>query len=300
MSLDIGKALRDGVDRTTARNGLALAAVFVVFRLVDAVVTQSLIRVWAEQILNDLAENPPSLEGTEVTAAEFQELITEIRASIAESNQLTYLDSLSLPELLGLAFLLAIVAEAIRIVAVRVFVSSETESIPADLVTRNLLPAVLNGVVGGIVVGLLITAGLVFLIVPGIFIAIAFLFLRQEIAVEDKNFIDAMSGSWGLTSGNRLELFGLVVFLAVLGIAVSFFLAVLGIAVSFVLGLLGGGTVGVVLDTAVSAIVLTYSVAVVSRAYDQLRAGDAGAVDRGVEPDEKSDEFEDIDDELLP
>jgi hypothetical protein len=289
MSLDIGKALRDGVDRTTARNGLALAAVFVVFRLVDAVVTQSLIRVWAEQILNDLAENPPSLEGTEVTTAEFQELITEIRASIAESNQLTYLDSLSLPELLGLAFLLAIVAEAIRIVAVRVFVSSETESIPADLVTRNLLPAVLNGVVGGIVVGLLITAGLVFLIVPGIFIAIAFLFLRQEIAVEDKNFIDAMSGSWGLTSGNRLELFGLVVFLAVLGIAVS-----------FVLGLLGGGTVGVVLDTAVSAIVLTYSVAVVSRAYDQLRAGDAGAVDRGVEPDEKSDEFEDIDDELLP
>jgi hypothetical protein len=289
MSLDIGKALRDGVDRTTARNGLALAAVFVVFRLVDAVVTQSLIRVWAEQILNDLAENPPSLEGTEVTAAEFQELITEIRASIAEANQLTYLDSLSLPELLGLAFLLAIVAEAIRIVAVRVFVSSETESIPADLVTRNLLPAVLNGVVGGIVVGLLITAGLVFLIVPGIFIAIAFLFLRQEIAVEDKNFIDAMSGSWGLTSGNRLELFGLVVFLAVLGIAVS-----------FVLGLLGGGTVGVVLDTAVSAIVLTYSVAVVSRAYDQLRAGDAGAVDRGVEPDEKSDEFEDIDDELLP
>jgi hypothetical protein len=289
MSLDIGKALRDGVGRTTARNGLALAAVFVVFRLVDAVVTQSLIRVWAEQILNDLAENPPSLEGTEVTAAEFQELITEIRASIAEANQLTYLDSLSLPELLGLAFLLAIVAEAIRIVAVRVFVSSETESIPADLVTRNLLPAVLNGVVGGIVVGLLITAGLVFLIVPGIFIAIAFLFLRQEIAVEDKNFIDAMSGSWGLTSGNRLELFGLVVFLAVLGIAVS-----------FVLGLLGGGTVGVVLDTAVSAIVLTYSVAVVSRAYDQLRAGDAGAVDRGVEPDEKSDEFEDIDDELLP
>jgi len=289
MSLDIGKALRDGVDRTTARNGLALAAVFVVFRLVDAVVTQSLIRVWAEQILNDLAENPPSLEGTEVTAAEFQELITEIRASIVEANQLTYLDSLSLPELLGLAFLLAIVAEAIRIVAVRVFVSSETESIPADLVTRNLLPAVLNGVVGGIVVGLLITAGLVFLIVPGIFIAIAFLFLRQEIAVEDKNFIDAMSGSWGLTSGNRLELFGLVVFLAVLGIAVS-----------FVLGLLGGGTVGVVLDTAVSAIVLTYSVAVVSRAYDQLRAGDAGAVDRGVEPDEKSDEFEDIDDELLP
>jgi len=289
MSLDIGKALRDGVDRTTATNGLALAAVFVVFRLVDAVVTQSLIRVWAEQILNDLAENPPSLEGTEVTAAEFQELITEIRASIVEANQLTYLDSLSLPELLGLAFLLAIVAEAIRIVAVRVFVSSETESIPADLVTRNLLRAVLNGVVGGIVVGLLITAGLVFLIVPGIFIAIAFLFLRQEIAVEDKNFIDAMSGSWGLTSGNRLELFGLVVFLAVLGIAVS-----------FVLGLLGGGTVGVVLDTAVSAIVLTYSVAVVSRAYDQLRAGDAGAVDRGVEPDEKSDEFEDIDDELLP
>lgn len=289
MSLDIGKALRDGLDRTTARNGLVVAAVLVVFQLASAVVEQSLTLVSIDGLLDDLAANPPNLEGTDLTTEEYQEAIANLRDAVSEMSQLAYLDSFSVPELLGLALLLAVVAEAIRIIAVRVFVSPETESISSELLTRNLLLAVVNGIVGGIVVLVLVAIGLFLLVVPGIFLAVAFVFLRQEIAVEDKNFVAALSGSWDLTSGNRLELFGLFVFLIVISLVAG-----------FVAGLIGPSVLGAVINTAVSAVVLTYSVAVISRAYDQLRVGSPDPVEAGSGPEEGSGEFEDIDDDLLP
>jgi len=291
MTLDIGAALRDGFDRTTARNGLVLAAVFVAFRLLNEVVQQSLILVQFETAVDpaDLAASP-SFREAGITAADVRELVREV-------TPLAVLDSLSLPVLLGLVLVTAVVAEAIRIVAVRVFVGVETESIPPELVTRNLLPAVINGIVGGIVVGVLVTVGLVFLILPGVFLAIAFLFLRQEIAVEDKNFLDAMSGSWNLTAGSRIQLFVLVVFLVLLG-------AVLPPLVGFV----GGPVAGTVVSTVVGALVLAYGVATVSQAYNQLRTerAVAAATDAGGRPPaeddagEDDDPLSDIDDELLP
>ncbi len=289
MSLDIGKALRDGLDRTTARNGLVLAAVLVVFRLVNAVVGQSLTFVSIDGLLDDLEANPPNLEGTDLTTEEYQEVITNLRETVTEMSQLAYLDSLSVPELLGLALVLAVVAEAIRIIAVRVFVSPESESISSELLTRNIALAVVNGIVGGIVVLFLVTVGLFLLVLPGIFLAVAFIFLRQEIAVEDKNFVAAMSGSWNLTSGNRFQLFGLFVFLVVISIVVG-----------LVTDLVGSSVPGAVIDTAVSAVVLTYSVAVISRAYDQLRVGSPDPVEAGTAPEDGPEEFEDIDDDLLP
>jgi hypothetical protein len=289
MSLDIGRALRDGLDRTTARTGLVVLAVLVGFRLVNGVVQQSLSKVWIGGILDELAADPPSFEGSELTTEEYLDLIEEIRRTVVETTQLSYLESLSVPELLAIGAVLAIVAEAIRIVAVRTFVSPETESIPRELLSRRLGWAVLNGVVGGIAVGILVAVGLILLVVPGIFLAVAFLFLRQEIAVEDKNFVDAMSGSWSLTAGNRIELFGLIVFLVVISLAVS-----------FVVGLFGSSAAVDVVNIVTAAAVLTYSVAVVSRAYDQLRAERGTGTDDAGGSDDGTDEFEDIDDELLP
>lgn len=287
MTLDLGQALRDGFDRTTARNGLVVLAVLVGFRLVNGVVWQSLSRLSIVSILDDLAANPPSLEQSELTTTEFLDLIAEVRQAVMEATQLSYLDSLSVPALLAIGGVLAIVAEAIRIVAVRTFVSAETESIPRELMTRRLGWAILNGVIGGIAVGILIVVGLFLLVLPGIFLAIAFLFLRQEIAVADKNFVEAMSGSWNLTAGNRIELFALVVFLVVISIVVSVVIGFLGSSVAV-------DAVSIVTGTAV----LVYSVAVISRAYDQLRSGGVAVPGQGGSGG--TDEFEEIDDELLP
>jgi hypothetical protein len=287
MSLDIGEALRDGFDGVRASSGLALVGVFVAFGLVNTVVQESLVRVSVGGLLDDLSANPPSVEGSDLTAAEFQDLLTEVRESIAEGTPLAYLDSLSVLELAVAAVVLAVLAEAIRMIAIRVFVSPETGSIPRELVTRNLVWAVLNGVIGGIVAGILVVVGFVLLVIPGVFLAVSFLFLRQEIAIEDRNFIEALSGSWNLASGSRIELFVLVVILVLVGPVVS-----------FVVGLVGSSAPVALLNVIATSVVLTYTVAVVSEAYDQLRMEDQGPVEDT--PDGGDDEFTGIDDELLP
>ena len=42
---------------------------------------------------------------------------------------------------------------------------------------------------------------------PGVFIALSFFFVRQEIALENKNFIEALQDGWVMTRGERVELF---------------------------------------------------------------------------------------------
>jgi uncharacterized membrane protein (Fun14 family) len=288
MSLDIGRALRDGFDGVRARNGLILATVFVAFGVVNTVVEQSLTRVSSVNLLDELSENPPSLEGTDLTTAEYQELIADLRESVTEATQLAYLDSPSVSQLIVATLALVVVGEAVRIVAIRAFVSPETESIPRELVTRNLPLAVINGVVGLIVTWILIAVASVFLLVPGIFLVVSFLFFRQEVAIEDKNFIEALSGSWNLTSGNRWELFVLVAILVLIAPIVS-----------FAIGLFGSSTPVALLNVVVTSAILAYTVAVVSEAYNQLRTERVVAT-RGTREDEKTDEFADIDDELLP
>jgi len=273
MALDIGDALRDGAGRLQGRNGLLLTAIFAAFGVVNAVVQQSLSRAQFEQFaasgaLDELLADSP------VSAAEIEE-------AVVGSTPLAALDSLSVLALVGIALVLAVVAETLRVVAVRTFASEETGALPEGTF-RNLAWTVLNGIVGGVVVGILVAVGLVLLILPGLFLAVALFFVRQEIAIEDRNAVEAISESWSLTAGDRIEVFGLLVFLFVLGIAVT-----------FAIGLVTptGSAAGAVVDVLAGAVVLAYGVAVATRAYEQLRGDD--------EP-EDDDELADVDPELLP
>ncbi|MFB6296610.1 MAG: hypothetical protein ABEH66_07225 [Halobacteriales archaeon] len=272
MALDIGNALRDGVGRLQGRSGLLLAAIFAGFGVVNAVVQQSLSRTQFEQLAASGALDR-LLEGSPVSA-------TEIEAAVVGSTPLAALDSLSVLSLLGLALILAVVAETLRIVAVRTFAGHDPGSIPEGAF-RNLGWAVLNGIVGGIVVGILVAVGLVLLVVPGVFLAVSLFFVRQEIAIEDRNAVEAISESWSLTAGDRIEVFGLLVFLLVLGIAITF-------AVGLVTPT--GSAAGATVDALANGVFLAYGVAVATRAYEQLRGDD--------EPAE--DELEGVDPELLP
>jgi len=273
MALDIGDALRDGAGRLQARNGLLLTAIFAVFGVVNAVVQQSLSRAQFEQFTASGALDR-LFGGSPVSTAEIEE-------AVVGSTPLAALDSLSVFALVVIALALAVVAETLRIVAVRTFASEDTDTLPEGTF-RNLGWAVLNGIVGGVVVGILVVVGLVLLVLPGIFLAVALFFVRQEIAIEDRNFVEAISESWSLTAGDRIEVFGLLVFLFVLGIAVTF---VVGLATPT------GSVAGAVIETLAGAVILAYGVAVVTRAYEQLRGDDEPAGD---------DELEGVDPELLP
>lgn len=260
MTLEIGRAVSDGLRRSVKRNGLVLMGVFVVVGLVSALAMQSLL------------------------AASMDSLPSQGAAGSNPFGSGTSLAFLPLPVAAVLAIVMAFVAEAARIVGVRTLVSDETETIPAEFRTRNLPLATLNGFVAGIVASVLWGIGLIFLIVPGLFLALSFYFYRQEVAVQDKNFIDALQDSWAIASGNRLPLLILALATAVIGIIIT----IPGMILGFVLG--QGSMITGVVNVALGAVVTVVGMAIAARAYVQLTESDAapedgdgsGAADEGA------------------
>ena len=87
----------------------------------------------------------------------------------------------------------------------------ELSSFPSDLYTRRMGRATLSMFVGGLVVWLAIMVGFVFLFVPGIFLAVCFLFFTFAVGVEDRGIVDGLKRSWELSRGDRLKLSVLVI-----------------------------------------------------------------------------------------
>lgn len=247
MSLSVGAALRNGLRRTFARNGLLLMVVFVGLRGTSTIAADTLTRANLE-----LARQFDTLPGAAAPNG-LQRLV---------ETPTPYALPVGVGTALVLAIAVALLAEAVRIVAVRTLVSDRTDTVPPDFARRNIGLGTLNAFVGGIVVLTLTVVGLVAFILPGLFVALSFFFVRQEIAVRDVHFVDAMAGSWELTAGHRLELLGLAGALVLIGLVAS----IPGFLIGFVSA--GAGSVVGVLSRAV---VIVYSVATVARAYDQLR-----------------------------
>jgi hypothetical protein len=265
MSLDIGAAITEGVGRFRSRAGLALVGAFLVVGVLSSVATQSFFVELAEAAL-EVAQSPDAPPGTDVET--LREQVQQVRASSPLAVEI------SAAVAFGFVFLLGVVAEALRIVSVRVFYAPAGEQ-PDDL-TRNLPFATVNGFLGGIVVTVLVGVGLVVLVVPGVFLALALFFVRQEIAVEDRNFVDAMAESWSLTKGNRLNLLGLAVILLVVALVVG----LLGLVTGQI-----GPTATVVLNNVASPLVTVFGIAATTRAYAQLKAAEPD-----VEPETEEDD----------
>jgi len=247
MALEIDTALREGFERTFARAGLILIAVFVLFGFANAVISQSLsaqVFTLLEQSFDQSFQQEPSPFGPEA----------QTPTPFAVPLPLSVLALLSLASVL--------VAEAIHVVSIRAFASDQTDAIRRELATRRIGLATINGVVGGIIAGTLTLLGLIFLVVPGIYVAISLFFVRQEIAVADKNFIDALADSWSLTDGNRWELLGLAVIVIVINLVAS--------SPGTLIGYLDR-TLATSVSIVVSAVTTVFGIAVATRAYEQLR-----------------------------
>lgn len=259
MSLRIGDALSRGANRTFDRNGLLLVGAFVVFGFANAVVSQSFLQEYSQFVADQYGTVPggegPGSPG--IGAWEF-------------GFGQTSADGLALPLPAGAALALSLafvfVQEALRIVSIRVFASTETDTIPRDLVRRNLPWAVLNSVVAGVIILIATGIGLVAFVFPGVYLAMSFYFVRPVIALEDETMFDAMGRAWDLSHGNRLDLFGL-------GVGVWFVGLLAGIpssVVSFV-----DPFAGTVLSIGISAFVTVFGIAATTHAFEQVRDADA-------------------------
>ncbi|MBU6337985.1 MAG: glycerophosphoryl diester phosphodiesterase membrane domain-containing protein [Acidobacteria bacterium] len=88
-----------------------------------------------------------------------------------------------------------------------------------------------------IVVGILVTIGLIFFIIPGVILALMWLVAVPVMIIEDKGVFDSMSRSGELTKSNRWRLLGLIIVIYI-GVFVVFFIAGLIAAVLPILGVI--------------------------------------------------------------
>jgi len=274
MSLDIGEAFSDGTSRTFAKNGLLLAAAFAVVTLLFGVFAQTLSVGLLEAMLESFQGLSP--EELNVSQQEYETLISDLRTQLEMARESSPL-ALGLPAgvAAGALIALSLVSEAVSIVAVRTFAAADSEAVTSDSLTDNILLATLNGFVGSIVVWGLIIVGSVFLLLPGIFFAVVFLFMRQRIAIENENFVEAMAESWRLTKGHRIEVFAL----GLLVVVVSLVDELVGSVLSLV-----SPIASAVVTAAVGGVVLAFGAAVVTRGYVQLEADETVADSEDDDP----------------
>jgi hypothetical protein len=138
----------------------------------------------------------------------------------------------------------------------------ELTTIPAAVLTRRIGMATVVMLVVTVLVTVAVGIGMVFLLVPGLFLLVSFLFVSLFVAVEDQGVLASIRGSWALASGHRFELFGVVVLLLAVKLVTT--LLVLGAGLVTPIG-------ADILDALVSGVTTVYSIGVVADAYVQLR-----------------------------
>lgn len=238
MPVNIETALRRGVNRTVARNGLLLVGILFVVSTINAIVGLGVARWVANRNVLPAGLPFPGEMGVALFAIP--------------------------PAVGGIVSLLAGLATVvITIGALRIFVSDETERLPGEHFTQNMVWPGVNFIVGTIVFAVIVGLGFVLFVVPGIFLLVALAFWTVYVAVEERNFIEGMQDSWALTRGHRMRLFLLGVAVVIIEIIVS---AVFGI------GGIAGGTVGVVIAQIGGALTTVFTLATLAAVYDQLLA----------------------------
>lgn len=253
MALDVSQALEEGLDRLASRNGLAFVVAFALIALVGNVALDSAtvaLEALSAELAAETGQPPPTTlpEGATPLALDLPGAVIT---------------------LLLLVWLLAWAATSVLVV--RVMASEHTSEIPDDLLSRRLAFATVNEVFARIVVLTLITLGFV-LIVPGIFLAICFYFVRPLIAIEDRNAIDAMTESWRLSRGDRVAILILLLGAVVVYVAISL-AGTLGALALSALPVAGAmvSVVGTVVSIAFAAVANVFWLAVSARAFVQLR-----------------------------
>lgn len=234
MSLQIGDAIGDGVRRAFTYSGGVLMALLFVYQLLFVGAVNTIV-----------AESLP-----------------------AEAQQGSL--GLTLPVPVAVAGVLAVVGllfgVVLYLVATRALTREHSAlgSLPAELFTRRIGRATVSAVGANVVVSAAVTVGFVFLVVPGIFLAISFLFVVFAIGVEDERAIDALRRSWELASGDRWSLLAL-------GLIVGVVTAV-GSSLGSVLSVVAP-VAGQVASLALSAVFAVVGYGILADAYLQLAAG---------------------------
>ncbi|MFC6903896.1 hypothetical protein [Halalkalicoccus tibetensis] len=247
MALDVGRALKEGAERLASRNGALFVGAFLLVSLVGNVALDSA-AVALEALTAELAA-----EAGQPAPESLPEGATPLAFDLPGS----------VISMLLVAWLLAWAATSV--LAVRVMASEHTSAIPDELLSRRLTSATIHELVARVVVLTLVGVGFLLFVLPGVFLAICFYFVRPLIAIEDRNAIDAMTESWRLSRGDRLAVLGVMLGAVAVYVAIS----LAGSLGALVLSPVPGA--GMAVSIAFAAVANVFWLAVSARAFVQLR-----------------------------
>ncbi|MFA1611017.1 hypothetical protein [Halobellus rubicundus] len=243
MALRLGQAFGNGIRRVLTRSGGVL--------FVALLAIQFLIQATANTlVLGFLPEGAPA-EATQMLG-----LTLPVSGTVA-----------------AVLFLLVMVLSSAYFVAMARGLARpmrELGSFPSSLYTRRVGRATLSLIGGGILVGIAVSIGLAFLILPGIYLGACFLFFAFEVSIEDERAIAAIKRSWTHSKGNRLKLAVIVLLGGVIG-------AVVG-AVGSVIDLVGSPVASEVIVNVLSTVLFIALYGIMADAYVQVLDGDGGGL----------------------
>ncbi|WP_238993867.1 hypothetical protein [Halobellus captivus] len=235
MAFHLSRAFVDGIRRVLTRTG---AVLFVVLLLIQFLVQASINTAV-------LGTFPP----------EASEQVGSLGLTLPVSGSVGW----------GL-FAAAFVLVSMYFVALsRAFVRpmEELSAFPGELYQRRVGRATLSMIVGGVVVGVSVTIGLAFFLLPGIFLAACFLCFIFAVGVEDCGTLSALRRSWDLSRGNRLKLSAIVVLSGAIG-------GTIGI-VGTVFDLAAAPVIAELLTNTLSTVLFVFVYGVMAASYLQLR-----------------------------
>jgi len=250
MALQLGRTVSDGIRRVFSRTGgLLLVGLLGIQLLVQASVNTAVVGLFPAEMSDGLAETVG--------------LTLPVPGTVGA----------------GLVVIALVLNAAYFVVLSRAFTrpAADLGTFPSRLYTRRMGRATLSTTVGGVLVGVAVMVGLLLLVLPGLFLAVSFLFFLFAVGVEDRGVVGGLRRSWALSVGNRLKL-GLIV---VLGGAIGG----VGGVVGSVLQLAGTPAVAELVTIATNSVLFLVLYGIMAAAYLQVRddgsdgAGDGTAVD---------------------
>ncbi|MFC4450152.1 hypothetical protein [Halorussus aquaticus] len=205
-----------------------------------------------------------------LTQSVVQSLVIGALGSTGEVSQV-YPLAIGLPVAVSTALTVGLVVggTALGVVAMRALYA-DIDAFPTPDHTRRLARTVGATIVVSIIVSIAIFVGSLFLLLPGLFLAVNLVFAALVVVIEDAGIVESLKRSWSLSSGHRFRLF-------LLGVVISVVTGLVG----FVAGLFTGfdPLVGALASGAVSGVASVFGVAALVGAYRQIAGDTADSLD---------------------
>ena len=243
MSIDARETLSKAADDLASTRGVVLYVVFLLFALVSLPVHQTLTQEMTRWFV-EVAEVPPD------------------QIAIPTTPLALDVDPIVLAGALAAIF---VVAELLRVLAIRSFASTASDAIPMDEITAGGFRTLLVLLAASLLVQVLVYGGLVLFVIPGLIFAVLTLFVRQAVLLGDAGVVGSIKESFRIVVDETVPVILLLAAVFVLSFVVGLPTTLLNpeLVVTPIASVLFG------------TVVTVYGVAVFTRAYQQAGSEDA-------------------------